>query len=181
MASCPGVVGTEGCQKALHIGVGAEPATTRSRNQGVDGTEPFRQWAQLLAELGDGLFVGDGDVEALAANGPETLQHLIKVFACAGQGQVAPVEPHAFEGGVLHHRRKRVAHWIAKQAHKAGVAVDHCQGRIAPPACLFGNHTSPVTGSAVEDEPIQITISGGGHRWARLSALTLAPRTAVFP
>ena len=181
MASCPGIVGTEGCQKALHVGVGAEPATAFSRNQGVDGTEPLRQRASLLAECGDVLFVGDGDVEPLAAHGPEALHHLIKAFAVAGQGQVAPVEPHAFEGCVLHHRRKRVAHWIAKQAHKAGAAVDHCQGRIASPACLFGNHTSPVTGSAVEDEPIQITNSGGGHRWARLSALTLAPRTAVFP
>ena len=68
MASAPGVGGTEGCQKALHVGVGAIPATACPRNQGVDGTEPLRQRAQLLAEDGDGLLVGDGDVEALAAN-----------------------------------------------------------------------------------------------------------------
>jgi hypothetical protein len=106
MASGPGFIGTEWSQKALHVRVGAVPAAACPGDQGVDGTKPLRQRAQLLAECGDGLFVRDGDVEPMAANGPETLQHRLKALAFAGQGQVAPVESHRFESSVVHHRRK---------------------------------------------------------------------------
>ena len=128
--------------EALHIGVGAEPATPVAGHQHVHRPQPFGQGAELAAEPGHALFVGNGDVEAAAADGLQALHNGAQLLRRGGQGQKHPVERHGLEGGVVHRRREGVVHRITEKAHQRSAGADrpraaHEPGvRADPPACL---------------------------------------------
>ena len=91
-------------QKPLYIGVVSVPATIGQWSEGVNGSEPLSQRTEFVTEQGNGLFVGDGDVEPTAPHGLQSFEHGGEIVCAAGQCHEAPVEPHRLQGCVLHYR-----------------------------------------------------------------------------
>ena len=132
----PVFAAAEGRQKPFHIGVRAPPAILVVGDECVHRLKPTGRLAELAAEAGHSLLVGDGHIEAAAAHRPEPLQHFRQGLPLTGQSQVAPVEPQRLQRCVLHRRGERVLHRVAEQPHQASAAVDHgLVGMPAQPAC----------------------------------------------
>ena len=88
----PAFAAAEGCQKPLHIRVGAAPAILSIWDERVDCLKPTGSGTELAAKAGHSLFVGNGHIEAMAAHRPEPLHHLRESVLLTGQCQVPPVE-----------------------------------------------------------------------------------------
>ena len=125
-----GVLGAQGRQKSLHVGVAAQPAAFVAPHQGVHRPQPAGQGGQLRRQVRRRLLVGQGDVEAAAVERRQGPQHHGQVRRRHRQGQVDPVQAQGGEGGVVHRRGEGVAHRIPQHPRQGGAATDHrpCRG-----------------------------------------------------
>ena len=64
--------------------------------------DPFREIIPGVHQTGDDLLVGNGDVEAAAAHGVESVEHIPEMVLFTGQSEIAPVQPELSQGRVVH-------------------------------------------------------------------------------
>ena len=91
-------------QKTFGICVVTVPVAVVSRNQRVHGLKPSGQWTEFRAVSGNRLLVRDGHIQAAAVHGSQTGQDALQIRLGTGKSEIAPVEAHGVEGGVVHHR-----------------------------------------------------------------------------
>ena len=91
-------------EKTFGICVVTVPVAVVSRNQRVHGLEPSGQWTEFRAVGRHRLLVRDGHIQAAAVHGSQTGQDALQIRLGTGKSEIAPVESHGFEGGVVHHR-----------------------------------------------------------------------------